>query len=288
MKGEFEPSQLTIIYAEDEFVFREITVPAIIKAGITRDNLHIAEDGLAALEHLERLQTEPAAPLVMLLDVRMPSMDGIQCAKKVQELVQANSLRRIPFLVCCSAAIRQVSFEDELGIFQITLPKPFGSKEVDMCIGKVREWWAKASQSSSAGAAGGDSVGRRESAVEIKCLDLMIADDEPICRMAVTASLQQAGAGADAIREVEDDEELVEAIDASKADAPVVIFLGNPHWMATLSEKLESVKNKPFVICTSVDSDRVQGQYNAHLPQQFTQADVKAVLEQCCNWFNSA
>lgn len=332
MSNDFDRSKLSIIYAEDEFVFREITIPAIKRAGISKENLHVAEDGVEALEFLEKLQDSPNLPLLMLLDVRMPNMDGIQCAKKVQEMVAENSLRRIPFMVCCSAAIRQVSFEDELGVFQVTMPKPFSNKEVDLCIGKLAEWWSEAhggevqqeqqapaaaqapkaaSAASPKAPASADAAGGTPNpGFDLKCLDMVVADDEPICRMAVVASLMQMGFQKEFVHEVEDDEEMMEEIQGIQArtpDGPILVFLGNETWLPGLCQQCtDDGKKRLYTVCTSVDSDRVQGGlssfapaqpkqaseenvcFNAFLPRQFKQADIKAVLDECSNWFHAA
>mmetsp|Transcript_51493 Transcript_51493/g.159703 ORF Transcript_51493/g.159703 Transcript_51493/m.159703 type:complete len:314 (+) Transcript_51493:55-996(+) len=308
----FDQAKLSIIYAEDEIVFREITVPAINKAGISQENLHVAEDGLAALEILDTLQADAGAPLIMLLDVRMPKMDGMQCAKKVQELVAEKALKRVPFMVCCSSYVRQVSFEDDQGIFQITLPKPLGRKEVEMCIAKVSAWWAEeygdgaaatpapaapapaapAAPTEPAGAApaAGGTGGTPGSSVPLTdpgCLTLIIADDEPICRMAVQATLKLAGAREESTQEAEDEEEAMEIaqkIQAESPDKPIAIFLGNPSWLPAL-QQLTSTGKPPFIVCTSVDGEQTHGDFNATLPKQSKQADVKQVLAQCLEWF---
>lgn len=284
MKFAFEPANLTIIYAEDEFVFREIAIPAIMKAGILRENIHTAEDGLQALEHLERLQDAPHTPLVMLLDVRMPNMDGNQCAARVQEMVAEKSLKREPFMVCCSAGVKKVSFEDA-GAFSIVMPKPFGKAEVELCLQKTEEWWE-----SQPG--GEDTAGKHVQVMDCdpKAVDLIVADDEPICRMAVLASLSHIGADEKFISEAEDDEETIEVLRESQSGdlkRPLIVLLGNPSWMSAITQ-IETAKRKPFFICTSVDSDRINDStFDAYLPRQFQQADLKVVLAKCWNLFHN-
>uniref|UniRef100_A0A7S1M615 Response regulatory domain-containing protein n=1 Tax=Alexandrium catenella TaxID=2925 RepID=A0A7S1M615_ALECA len=305
MSDDFERTKLSVIYAEDEFVFREITVPAIKRARISEEHLYIAEDGAEALEYLAKIQDSPHLPLLMILDVRMPNMDGIQCAQKVQEMVRAQSLRRVPYMVCCSAGVREVSFKDEQGVFQIVLPKPFGNKEVELCIKALAEWWAQQAPckaaSTSADAAGGTP---KPASVDVKCLDMVLADDEPICRMAVCASLTQVGVQEDCLHEVEDEDELVaeiQDIQARKPDAPILLFVGSSGWLRELIQKCPlGGKRKLYSVCTSVDSDRVQASlstftpeasdvsFNAFLPRQFTQANIVKVLDECQSWLGES
>merc|ERR1719210_2882334 len=117
-----DPTNLDVIFAEDELVFREIAVPEIINAGISKTSLHVAEDGFGAFELFEKLKDGASTPLLMILDVRMPGMDGKQCAQKVKERVAEKALAREPFMVCCSAEVRKVSYEDKNGVFNIILP----------------------------------------------------------------------------------------------------------------------------------------------------------------------
>merc|ERR1719464_492507 len=89
-------SNLAVIFAEDELVFREISVPEIINAGISKASLHVAEDGFGAFELFDKLKDDASTPLLMILDVRMPGMDGKQCAQKVKELVAERPSRGSP------------------------------------------------------------------------------------------------------------------------------------------------------------------------------------------------
>lgn len=87
---DIHPSTIDVIYAEDEEVFRDTTILELLKVGFVRSNIHEADNGLGALDHLARLQLEghPSWPLLVLLDVRMPSMDGRECALQIQELAK--------------------------------------------------------------------------------------------------------------------------------------------------------------------------------------------------------
>merc|ERR1712232_1053194 len=97
---------------------------------------------MGAFEHFEKLKDDVNTPLLMVLDVRMPGMDGKQCAQKVKDTVAKEALAREPFMVCCSAEVRKVSYEDKNGVFNIILPKPFGKKEASLCVAKAHEFWA--------------------------------------------------------------------------------------------------------------------------------------------------
>mmetsp|Transcript_25251 Transcript_25251/g.79663 ORF Transcript_25251/g.79663 Transcript_25251/m.79663 type:complete len:287 (+) Transcript_25251:115-975(+) len=278
---------LTIIYAEDEFVFREIAMPAIVKAGVPRESIHVAEDGIEAMEHLNKLQAGGASgPLVMLLDVRMPGMDGNQVAQKVQEMVAQESLQSAPFMVCCSAHNREVAF-DETGPFKITMPKPFGSKEVDLCLGKAEEWWLKSGGTLPAAGGGAGA----SSDFDARRLEIIVAGDEPVCRMAVTTQLEKLGVEEASMAEAEDEEEAVEALgkaQAGDAKRPLVLLLGRVAWAPAISAA-DTSKRKPYIINTQVEGDAASGEaFHAKLRQNFQQEDLKEALEKCWAWFHGA
>lgn len=279
----FSISELHVIFAEDDLVFREISVPAIMKVGIPEARILQAEDGGDALQHLQSLQGgNPSEPIVMLLDVRMPGMDGIQCARKVKELKEQGKLKRLPFLVCCSAAVEQVSFGGEEG-FHITMPKPFSDREVDLVIGKSQEWWQSGGGMPSGGLpAKSDCV-----PFDVSKMDMIVGDNEPICRMALITSLTLLGADEELIKECDTKEEV--AMDLKEAQAtpgPLLVFLGNTGWVSAVSA-LGALRRKPFVVSTSVDGDRNEA-FNVTLPRQFNQDDLRKVLEQYKEEYSSS
>lgn len=289
MPGGFDIDKLSIIYAEDDLVFREIAVPAIVKAGVNEDKILQAEDGVEALDHLNKLQDgNPTEPIVMLLDVRMPHMDGNQCAAKVKELIDGAKLKRLPFLVCCSAGVEQVSFGGENGsdnTFHITMPKPFSDKEVNLVLKKAKEWWS-AGGGGSGSASDARGAGGAGASVDLSTVDTIVGDNEPICRMALITALTLLGLDEDLVTECEDADEVLEAVKKSQAKGskPLLLFLGNPTWISTVT-KLAADAKKPFCVSTSMD-DCSDPNFHANLPRQFSQADLKNILDQGCAWWS--
>lgn len=289
-----EPSQVDIIYAEDEEVFRQTAINELLKVGYQRNNIHEAENGIGALEHLARLQFEGhvTMPLLVLLDVRMPGMDGRECALQIQELVKKRLLRREPFVVCISSIHRQVTVDEGKGNFQIVLPKPINTSFLDEVLDLMRKWWTL-------------GYGRQLAAwktFDPSELDIITADVEPVCRLAACTAFVQAGAHQHKVVEVEDEEELMEELlNAQEGDVkrPLVVLLGIPAWAPSVRQFVDeakaaqaSRKREPFVVCTSVDSDRIGASpavdhFHAFLPRTFSQADVKWCLEFCRLWWQT-
>lgn len=278
-----------VIYAEDEEVFRETAIRELMKAGFSRSNIYESENGHGALEHLARLQNEgnAALPLLVVLDVRMPGMDGRECAFQIQELVKKKVLRREPFVMCISSIHRQVTYDEGKGNFQCVLPKPFNTKMVNEALELLRKWWTL-------------GHGRQLPAwknFDLSMVDILAADDEPVCRLSSYTAFCTAGINIEAVVEVDSEQELLErcaALQDTTFDRPLVVLLGRPNWAPVLKQAVEAskgaTKREPFVVCTSIDSDVIGGTsavqcYHAFLPRSFTQGDVKWCLELCRLWW---
>eukprot|EP00747_Dinoflagellata_sp_TGD_P169812 gnl/TRDRNA2_/TRDRNA2_199774_c0_seq1.p1 gnl/TRDRNA2_/TRDRNA2_199774_c0~~gnl/TRDRNA2_/TRDRNA2_199774_c0_seq1.p1 ORF type:complete len:366 (+),score=56.72 gnl/TRDRNA2_/TRDRNA2_199774_c0_seq1:91-1188(+) len=293
-------SKVDVIYAEDEEVFRETAIRVLLKTAVIRDNIYESENGIGALEHLARLQSEghQTMPLVVLLDVRMPGMDGRECAFQIQELVKKRVLRREPFVICISSLHRQVIVDEGKGNFQVVLPKPFTLEDLNESFALVRKWWCMGS-------------GRKLAAwkpFDHSMLDLIVAADEPVCRMSALMAFTSAGIQQEYVTEVEDEESICEALrEAQQGDRkrPLLLVIGHIPWAPGIRNFVDTMKREsimegmseaeavirdPFVICTSIDSDRTKPEalaanFHAFLPTHFNQADVKWCLELCRLWW---
>lgn len=297
MPNGFDSARLDVVYAEDEVVFQEIAIPAFSKAGISRERIHMSEDGRGALDDIHSLQAgDTSLPIVVLLDLRMPGMDGTQCARKIQQLTQDGALLREPFVVCCSAGIRDAEVDDKAGLFQLRIPKPLGPREVVQVLDLVEKWWSSRSPQPRAtlppepdpvpppaveAAAAGEAL---HSAPPVDLGFVLLADSEPICRMSVLRALGPLGIKDDAVSEADDVDEAVETLqekDKSSGLAPLVL-LGNPEWAGAIRAACTGGP-LPYMVCTSMmsTSETPPAGFDAVLLRQFKRPDLEALLAQC-------
>ncbi|WP_129136913.1 response regulator [Luteimonas sp. YGD11-2] len=93
----------TILLAEDSPHDAEMAIDALREAHLVNPIVHV-EDGVEALDYLLRRgrfadRTDPD-PAVLLLDIKMPRMDGLEVLKRLRE---EESLKRLPVVILSSS-----------------------------------------------------------------------------------------------------------------------------------------------------------------------------------------
>ena len=93
----------TILLAEDSAADAEMAIDALREANLANPIVHV-EDGVEAMEYLlrkgryaDRADEEPA---VLLLDLKMPRMDGLEVLQRIRA---EEKLRRIPVVILSSS-----------------------------------------------------------------------------------------------------------------------------------------------------------------------------------------
>ena len=93
----------TILLAEDSPHDAEMAIDALREAHLVNPIVHV-EDGVEALDYLYRrgrwADREQGDPAVLLLDIKMPRMDGLEVLKQLRE---EESLKRLPVVILSSS-----------------------------------------------------------------------------------------------------------------------------------------------------------------------------------------
>ena len=112
------PGPVTIVIADDDEEDRELARRALVQSRLA-NNLVFVEDGEELLDYLGCRgryadRRDPAHPGLILLDLRMPRLDGFEALKQIKE---NSALRHIPVVaLTTSGADEDVARTYSLGV----------------------------------------------------------------------------------------------------------------------------------------------------------------------------
>jgi two-component system, response regulator len=93
----------TILLAEDSPHDAEMAIDALRDAHLANPIVHV-EDGVEALDYLlqrgKYVDRTPGDPAVLLLDIKMPRLDGLEVLKQLRE---HETLKRMPVVILSSS-----------------------------------------------------------------------------------------------------------------------------------------------------------------------------------------
>jgi len=297
---------IDVIYADDETLFHDIAEDALTRLGISEKRLFFAENGLEALERLLQLQSQNLTqPLVMLLDVRMPGMDGRECAMLVQEHIARGELIRNPFVACISSTVEDglLAAGEGKGNFQEVISKSFSEEDLRRVFQAVIDSWC-----------GNVEQPRQLPAWKrwnLREVDVIVCDDEEAGRMCQRMLLEGIGVSPDRIVEAEhagelmrilEDREMGEAVESVPDLGPLMVFLdmvmpGRSGWEA--AREIHGhwdggrLRREPFMVCISVTGKDVvaspQGKqlFHGFMPKSCNDQDMRYIIELCRLWYQT-
>lgn len=285
MPRKWDESRLQIIFAEDDIVFRELSKLFFVKEGDAEEEnslFFLVEHGKEAIEKLIELQDgDEEYPILMVLDKQMPTMGGEKCAETVKEMKAKRELRRVPFIVCCSAVYgKEVSVDLELvhQVFNITLPKPLDDTKVKMILNKCEEWWAPETDSSPEK----DSAPSQQKVVPSNLEEFLrygrviACDREPTLAAAYACCMTTLGMDEESVHEVYESNEAVDVLISWKdevPDRPLIVFVDSK-WGDKVKELGGDYLKRwrPFFVNTTVNATEPGEGFDA-----FSKADVDSI-----------
>eukprot|EP00928_Gymnodinium_smaydae_P073384 TRINITY_DN56592_c0_g1_i1.p1 TRINITY_DN56592_c0_g1~~TRINITY_DN56592_c0_g1_i1.p1 ORF type:complete len:292 (+),score=69.72 TRINITY_DN56592_c0_g1_i1:116-991(+) len=260
---------LDVIFAEDEEMFQDIGKRAFKGAGLEDSQVHLAEDGQEAVTQFEKLsQAGGSGPLLMLVDVCMPVMDGKKCMEEVRKMIGKAGYSRHPYIVGCSSLYKDVrtsaEAKEECNGFDMIMPKPLTAANAKKLFERHQVFHQeKGGGSAATGGAAAAGGSKADGPMAVEDLDVILAHDVPICQMAINEMLGRCGIDQDKVKEVSDEAELKQALQESKAlGAPVLLLLGG----ADAKAWLEEVAGQPatFLVLVSELGDKAEDKGQAH------------------------
>jgi CheY-like chemotaxis protein len=132
----------TVLLVEDDPRDVELTLQALARHRLA-GQVVVARDGVEALDYLRRAgafaDREPGDPAVMLLDIKMPRMDGLEVLRAVRADA---ALRSLPVVMLTSSREGpDVKAAYELGANAYVV-KPVGFTEFMGAIDQIGVFWA--------------------------------------------------------------------------------------------------------------------------------------------------
>jgi chemotaxis family two-component system response regulator Rcp1 len=129
---------IEILLVEDNPGDARLTREAL-KEGKIKNNLHVVEDGVTAMEFLERRGADGfPVPDLILLDLNLPKMDGREVLAAIKEDEQ---LRRIPVVVLTTSEAE----EDILRSYELHancyVTKPVGLEQFLAVVRQIDSFW---------------------------------------------------------------------------------------------------------------------------------------------------
>jgi CheY-like chemotaxis protein len=132
----------TILFAEDNPRDVELTLEALGDHNLA-NNVIVVRDGVETMEYLrcegKYKQRKPGNPAVLLLDIKMPRMDGIEVLRTIRN---NNELKTIPIVMLTSSREEQDLIKSyELGVNAYVV-KPVDFKEFIEAVKQLGVFWA--------------------------------------------------------------------------------------------------------------------------------------------------
>ena len=136
------PTIRAILLAEDSPADAEMAIDALREANLANPIVHV-EDGIEAMDYLLRrgkfANRAEGLPAVILLDIKMPRMDGIEVLREVRG---SDALKHLPVVVLTSAREEtDLARSWDLGVNAYVV-KPVDSEQFFNAVKTLGRFWA--------------------------------------------------------------------------------------------------------------------------------------------------
>jgi two-component system, response regulator len=132
----------TILLVEDSAADAEMTIDALREAKLANPVVHV-EDGVEALDYLfsrsQFANREPGMPAVVLLDIKMPRLDGIEVLREIRT---NEKTKHIPVVILSSSREESdLARSWDLGVNAYVV-KPVNAQQFFDAVRTLGQFWA--------------------------------------------------------------------------------------------------------------------------------------------------
>ena len=132
----------SILLAEDSPADAEMAIDALREANLANPIVHV-EDGIEVMDYLLRrgrhADRPEGLPAVLLLDIKMPRMDGLEVLREVRS---SDALKRLPVVVLTSSREEtDLARSWDLGVNAYVV-KPVDSEQFFHAVKTLGKFWA--------------------------------------------------------------------------------------------------------------------------------------------------
>ena len=136
----------TILLVEDSMADAEMSLDALREANLANPVVHV-QDGVECMDWLqcrgEWAGREPGSPAVVLLDIKMPRMDGLEVLKRMRA---EEHLKRIPVVILSSSREESdLAHSWDLGVNAYVI-KPVDVDQFFTAVRTLGQFWAVLNQ----------------------------------------------------------------------------------------------------------------------------------------------
>ena len=128
-----------ILYVEDNEDFIDVVERAMVQID-GKTVLHTIEDGSLALSTLDKMVADKAKPKLILIDLNLPGLSGLDLLRKIKE---TQALRYVPTVIfSTSDNPKDIRTSLEFGA-NAYVTKPLGYANLVKCLTSMHEFWLK-------------------------------------------------------------------------------------------------------------------------------------------------